>query len=159
MEGPATTSYNRIFDTTGGIFCCDRQIKDEEQHELYGGCCSRRRAALRAAGSLAGDAPRRPCWSWASPEMRRGGLAGAARCCEPWGSRRRCVVLRAAVDLAGDAPRDPRKKKLGIIRNRSTALRGKQCKMPYLSDLESNVELLQQETNSLPTRVQSMEVI
>ena len=54
---------SRIFATGGGIFCCDWQIKDEEQHELYGGCCSRRRAALRAAGSLAGDALRGLCWS------------------------------------------------------------------------------------------------
>ncbi|KAM3413151.1 hypothetical protein ACQJBY_004370 [Aegilops geniculata] len=119
---------SRFFATTSGIFCCDRQIKDEEQHELYDGCCGRRREAPRAAGGprrrcaagallelgLAGDAPRGPCWSWASPEMRRGGplleLRGAA---SRGGSRRRCAVLRAAGDLAGDAPRGPRKKKLG----------------------------------------------
>ncbi|XBI62604.1 hypothetical protein VPH35_043191 [Triticum aestivum] len=32
---------SRIFATAGGIFCCDWQIKDEEQHELYNGCCGR----------------------------------------------------------------------------------------------------------------------
>ncbi|KAI4991049.1 hypothetical protein ZWY2020_039420 [Hordeum vulgare] len=43
-----------------------------------------------------------------------------------------------------------------IIRNRSTAQRGKERKMAYVSDLESKAELLQQEHNSLSERVQSM---
>ena len=40
----------------------------------------------------------------------------------------------------------------------STALRGKQRKMAYLSDLESKAERLQQETKSLSARVESVKV-
>ena len=89
-------------------------------------------------GAAAGDVRLREPRG-ASPEMRRGGVAGAGprrRCAaglelgltgdvprgpllelrgaaSRGGSHRRCAVLRAAGDLAGDAPRGPRKKKLG----------------------------------------------
>ena len=82
---------SRIFATTGGIFCCDRQIKDEEQHELYDGCCGRRRAALRA---------------W--------GVGGACRRCAA-GALLGCAVLRATGDLAGDAPGGPEEEEAGAI--------------------------------------------